>query len=133
MVLLTDREERTEPGAVLYADDRALEVRAARRQRQGWVIHFAGVDNLDAAEGLRGATLFAEPLAAHDNELWAHDLVGCKVEDMNGRAHGTVTAIQPNPAHDLLVLDGGALIPAPFVVEHRPGVVVIDPPEGLLD
>lgn len=132
-MLVTDREERTEPGAVLYAADRALEVQTARRQRQGWVIHFAGVDNRDAAEGLRGTTLFAEPLAADDDALWAHDLVGCTVEDTSGRAHGTVMAIQPNPAHDLLVLDGGALVPAPFVVEHRPGLVVIDPPEGLLD
>ena len=132
-MLITDREERTEPGAVLYADDRALEVRTARRQRQGWVISFDGVNNRDAAEALRGATLFAEPLPESDDELWAHDLVGCTVEDVSGRAHGTVTAIEPNPAHDLLVLDGGALVPATFVVEHRPGVVVIDPPEGLFD
>ena len=33
---------------------------------------------------------------------------------------------------DLLVLDGGALVPMPFVVEHTPGRVVVDPPEGLL-
>jgi 16S rRNA processing protein RimM len=46
---------------------------------------------------------------------------------------GRVTAVEANPAHDLLVLDGGALVPMVFVVEQRDGVVVIDPPDGLFD
>jgi len=44
-----------------------------------------------------------------------------------------VTAIEANPASDLLVLDGGGLVPMVFVVESQPGRVVIDPPDGLLD
>jgi len=40
--------------------------------------------------------------------------------------------VEANPAHDLLVLDGGGLVPMVFVVEHAEGRVVIDPPEGLL-
>jgi hypothetical protein len=32
-----------------------------------------------------------------------------------------------------LVLDSGALEPMVFVVEHEPGVVVVDVPDGLLD
>jgi len=46
---------------------------------------------------------------------------------------GRVVSVEANPAHDLLVLDGGALVPMVFVVEQRDGVVVIDPPEGLFD
>ena len=42
-------------------------------------------------------------------------------------------AVQANPASDLLVLDGGQLVPLRFVVEHGPGRVVIDPPAGLLE
>ena len=38
-----------------------------------------------------------------------------------------------NPAADLLELDSGALVPVVFVVDHAPGRVTIDPPEGLLD
>jgi 16S rRNA processing protein RimM len=133
VVMLTDREERTTPGARLFADDREVEVQTARRQRQGWVIHFAGVDDRDAAEALRGAVLRAEPLPALDDELYPDDLLGCEVRDRAGTSFGTVTAIEANPAHDLLVLDGGALVPMVFVVEHSPGTVIIDPPAGLFD
>ena len=42
-------------------------------------------------------------------------------------------AVEANPAHDLLVLEGGALVPVVFVVDRRDGTVVVDVPEGLLD
>ena len=34
---------------------------------------------------------------------------------------GTVAAVEANPASDLLVLDGGGLVPLPFVVGRRGG------------
>ena len=46
---------------------------------------------------------------------------------------GRCTAVVANPAHDLLELDSGALVPIVFVVSNEPGRVVIDPPEGLFD
>ena len=53
---------------------------------------------------------------------------------MEGSAVGTVESVQANPGSDLLVLDGGALVPVVFVVERRDdGAVVVDLPEGLLD
>lgn len=131
VMLVTDRTERTEPGAELYAAERTLVVETSRPQRAGWVVHFVGVDSLDAAEALRGAVLHAEPLEAGDDP-WVHELIGCEVRDLTGRVLGTVTVVEANPAHDLLVLDDGALVPMPFVVEHRPGHVVVDPPDGLL-
>ncbi|MEX0663866.1 MAG: ribosome maturation factor RimM [Acidimicrobiia bacterium] len=131
VMLVTDRNERMEPGAHLFAGDYTIVVESSRRHRAGWVVHFAGVDDLAGAEALRGLVLSAEPLDAGDDP-WVHDLIGCEVRDTAGRALGTVTAVEANPAHDLLVLEGGALIPMPFVVEHTPGLVVIDPPEGLL-
>jgi 16S rRNA processing protein RimM len=62
-----------------------------------------------------------------------HEVVGADVRDRAGTPLGTVVAVQANPAHDLLVLDGGALVPMVFVVEHGEGVVVIDAPDGLFD
>ena len=42
--------------------------------------------------------------------------------------------MEANPASDLLVLDGGALIPLRFVVGTEPGVrVIVEVPDGLLD
>jgi 16S rRNA processing protein RimM len=55
------------------------------------------------------------------------------VEGPDGRPFGTVESVVANPASDLLELDTGALVPLTFVVERRPGVVVIDPPDDLLD
>jgi 16S rRNA processing protein RimM len=49
------------------------------------------------------------------------------------RASAASMRCQANPAHDLLLLDTGALVPMVFVVEHEPGVVVVDLPDGLLD
>jgi len=40
--------------------------------------------------------------------------------------------VQANPASDLLVLPQG-LVPLTFVIERRPGRVIIDPPEGLIE
>ena len=40
---------------------------------------------------------------------------------------------QANPAHDILELESGALVPVVFVVSATPGRLVIDPPEGLFD
>jgi 16S rRNA processing protein RimM len=46
---------------------------------------------------------------------------------------GTCTSVLANPAHDILELDNGGLVPVVFVVEATEGRVVVDPPEGLFD
>jgi ribosomal 30S subunit maturation factor RimM len=55
------------------------------------------------------------------------------VVDASGQVLGAVSAVEANPASDLLVLESGGLIPLTFLVEHRDGRVVVDIPEGLLD
>ena len=52
---------------------------------------------------------------------------------MAGRSLGHVTAVEANPASDLLVLEGGGLVPLRFVVDHGPDRVVVDVPDGLLE
>jgi len=135
---ISNRPERSAPGAVLYAGDRALVVDAARPHQDRMLVHFRDVDDRSAAEALQGVELTGEPLGDDDavlgeNELWVHEVVGADVLDRAGTVVGRVVAVEANPAHDLLVLDGGALVPMVFVVEQRDGVVVIDPPDGLFD
>ena len=60
-------------------------------------------------------------------------MIGAVVRDRSGTDLGRVAAVEANPAHDLLVLDSGALVPMVFVVSHEHGVVLVDPPEGLFD
>ncbi len=44
-----------------------------------------------------------------------------------------MTSVEVNPASDLLVLDGGGLVPLTFVVEQADGRITVDVPDGLLD
>lgn len=126
------RDERFEPGAQLFAGDRPVTVASARRHRQGWLVRFVGVEDRDGAEELRGCVLSGEPIPGPDRELRsAHALVGASVRTSAGRGLGTVTAVEPNPAHDLLVLDSGLLVPLPFVVEADESTVTVELPEGL--
>ncbi len=101
------------------------------------LVQFAGVDDRTEAERLLGVVLHAAALADSgeltEGEFWVHELVGSAVVDRAGVRRGTVEAVEANPAHDLLVLDDGALVPMVFVVEQRDGEVVIDPPDGLFD
>lgn len=133
VALTTNRSERVDPGTVLRtASGRALEVEASRPHQDKWIVTFGGVRDRNAADSLRGTVLLAAPLE-DPGEMWVHELVGAEVVDTTGAARGTVTAVQENPAADLLVLDDGRLIPVVFVTEHRAGRVVVDAPEGLFD
>jgi 16S rRNA processing protein RimM len=97
-------------------------------------VRFEGITDRNAAEELRGAMLVGEPLDdPGEGRVWVHELVGEEVRDVHGTTLGRVTAVEVNPAHDILVLDGGALVPMVFVVDRQAGVVVVDPPDGLLD
>jgi 16S rRNA processing protein RimM len=133
VTLSTNRVERLDPGSVLTADGRALEVRHARPHQNRYVVAFVGVEDRHAAEALRGASLWADPIDDPD-ALWVHDLVGAEVVDTDGARVGSVEAVEANPASDLLVLDSGALVPMRFVVSGPDdGRITIDPPDGLLD
>jgi 16S rRNA processing protein RimM len=134
VMLHTDRPERTTPGAVLHAGDRTLVVASARPHHGRWLVRFEGINDRNGAEELRGATLVGEALDdPGEGRIWVHDLVGEEARDTRGKALGRVTAVEANPAHDLLVLDDGTIVPIVFVVDREPGVVIVDPPDGLLD
>jgi 16S rRNA processing protein RimM len=125
---------RFERGATLWIDGSPRVVASSRPNQHRYVIRFEGVDDRNGAELLRNKVVEAEPLAdAPEGELWVHELIGSQVRDREGAVLGSVVAVEANPAHDLLVLDGGALVPMVFVVSSENGVVVIDPPDGLFD
>ena len=133
--LITDRVERIAPGARLLAGSQWLTVTESReQQRQRWLVRFEGVDDRTAAEKLTNSILVAEPLVDDgDDALWVHDLIGSRVVDRQGVDRGTCVAVIDNPAHDILELDTGALVPVTFVITCSGGVTTIDPPQGLFD
>jgi len=121
---------------------RALTVRSARWNKDILVLGFEEVSDRNRAEELRGAMLFlnTEEDDDNDDEGWyEHELVGLEVR-VDGKAVGTVAALQLMPAQDLLVVDtpGGEVL-VPFVEEIVPEVdvegrfVVVVPPPGLFE
>jgi 16S rRNA processing protein RimM len=131
VALSTNRPERVAVGAILHTDDGPLTVITSRPHQHRHIVHFEGVATREAAEALHGTVLRAEPLDDPD-ALWVHDLVGSVVVDQHGTDHGPVTAVEVNPASDLLVLEDGGLVPLTFVVEHADGRITVDVPDGLL-
>jgi 16S rRNA processing protein RimM len=134
----SERTERLDPGSVLFTDRGALTVATSRRHQDRWIVAFEEISGRDEAEGWRGVVLRGQVVAVADLDDaggadWVHELIGASVTLVDGGEVGRVEAVEANPAADLLVLDSGALVPMVFVIERRPGRVVIDPPEGLLE
>lgn len=132
--LTSDLVQRREVGAQLIILDssgqRTLTITSSRPQQDRWVVHFEGIDDRNAAEKLTNKFLFAAPIDGADG-LWVHQLIGSEVEDTSGVSWGICTGVLNNPAHDLLELESGVLIPMPFVLSCDEGITVIDPPAGL--
>ena len=134
--LLSSEESRLAAGAVLGSKRGDLVVASSRPHQGKWIVAFDGVNSREDADALRGVELTGEPIEDAD-ALWVHELIGVAVREAGGTERGTVTAVFPNPADDLLELDGAALVPVTFVVgfegEGDDRRLVIDPPDGLFD
>ena len=133
VALLTNRTERLDEGSLLDADGRDLRVVDAKPFGARWLVHFEGVRTRVDAERLRGAILRAPPIDDPD-AWWVHELIGSEVvEAASGRRLGTVVAVVPSPASDLLELDDGGLIPLRFALERSAGRISVEVPPGLLE
>jgi 16S rRNA processing protein RimM len=131
-----------------------LVVAASRWHSGRLLLRFAGVDDRDAAEALRGLVLTIDADDAGDaagpdadagtpdaDTWWDRDLVGLRARTPQGMEIGTVAGIVHAPAGDLLAIESpdGFEHLVPFVreivptVEVSAGIVIVDPPPGLLD
>ncbi len=134
------------------ADVGPLTVSAMRWHSGTLLVRFAGVRDRDAAAALGGTWLTVDSgtLAAPEDpdEFRDHDLVGLSVRTADGTVVGTVEDVLHH-GQDVLAVrplggrDGGTaasgVILVPFVkaivteVDVAAGVLVIDPPPGLLN
>jgi 16S rRNA processing protein RimM len=118
-------------------------VSSARLHQGRLLLRFAGVEDRDAADPLRGSLLSIPLEAARElgpDEFWPHQLVGLTVVDSEGVERGTVADVLPGAAHDLLEVrlpDGRtALVPvvaALVQVDLQAGRVVVRSLPGLLN
>jgi 16S rRNA processing protein RimM len=114
----------------------------ARRQGRLWVLQLGGIGGREAAEALVGSEVLAarEDLgeAGEGRYYWA-DLEGLPVVTAAGEPVGKVSGLYATGGVDVLVVTRSGrevLVPlAPYVtVDRQAGkVVVVDPPEGLLE
>ncbi|MET0866296.1 MAG: ribosome maturation factor RimM [Nakamurella sp.] len=143
-----DPDERFAAGAVLGTDppERGpLTVASMRRSGPVLVLGFAGIDDRDAAETLRGTALTLDaallPEPDDPDEFYDHQLVGLAVVDQAGVLLGTVAEVWHLPASPVLAVtrpDGSQEL-VPFVsaivptVDLAAGRLVVDPPDGMFD
>jgi 16S rRNA processing protein RimM len=131
------------------ADVGPLTVAAMRWHSGALVVRFAGIRDRDAAAALGGTWLSVDsdtlPALADPDEFRDHDLVGLSVQTTDGQAVGVVADVL-HYGQDVLAVrplaagaGADAEILVPFVkaivtdVDVANGVLVIDPPPGLLN
>lgn len=131
--LTTDRRERVEPGAELFARGQLLRVATSRVAGNGRIIaRFEQIADRTEAERWTNAELFAAPIE-DPSALWVHEMIGLRVVDQDGVERGVCASVLANPAAELIETDEGALIPSNFVVAVNDGVIAVDVPAGLFE
>jgi 16S rRNA processing protein RimM len=149
VMVLTEVQERFEPGSVVYLDDgRALTVSDARPHRGRMLVTFEGVRDRDGAERLVRHDLVVPESASPElpaGSYWDHELIGSTVVTDSGRALGRVRDVIHTPANDVwsAVDEDGTetLVPAladvvsevdtdakRIVVREVPGLTAPEPP-----
>jgi len=140
-------EERFGVGATVFAKRAEaiapLHVAASRAHDGRWVIGFDSVQSMNEAEALRDVELRIPAGALKPLEggrYYVHELVGCRVETTDGRVIGDVARVELDTGTHLLVVNGKrgeVLVPLAEPICRRVDVagrvVVIDPPEGLIE
>ncbi len=123
--------------------DVTVEIAAAWRHKGDWVLKFAGIDSIDAAERFRGAELwvsFANRGTLAEGDFFRSDLIGCQVlADATGQRVGVVKGWQnygATPLMEVKTADRELLVPfvsALCEVDLAARTIRMDLPEGLLD
>lgn len=115
---------------------------AVRSRAKGHLIaSIDGVSDRDAADGLRGVHLYVDravlPEPDEPEDFYYADLIGLAVETTDGRAYGTVYAVEDFGAGDVIEIElaAGGTVALPFtraifpLVDLADGRLVVDPPE----
>ena len=144
---LTDFAERFTSGAAIYlgAGHERRVITSSRAQGAQYIIGLEGCATANDAERLRGQPIAipgAELAALSAGQFYQHDIIGLRVERMDGKLLGVITGIIPSGANDLYVVRDEAsgqerLLPAvkAFIrdVDLAAGVMRIEPIPGLFD
>ena len=116
-IFTAEPEALTRYGALHDARGRGFEIIAVRPGKMGEaVLTFAGVESREAAEGLKGVSLFIarDRLPATAEEEFYHaDLIGLEAQDSEGRTIGKVQGVHNFGAGDVIEIsrpDGDSVL-----------------------
>ncbi len=123
---------------------RALRIVEKRPLGAAWVVGFEGVQDIEAAQRFVGQEVGVpeEELAPLEaGEYYHHQLVGLQTVTEKGAVLGRVVGVMETRAHDIYVVetDSGREILLPAVdeivkaIDVPRGIMVVDPPEGLIE
>ena len=144
---LTDFPDRFAQTPTLYLGEAHTPhaVKSARQHQRMVLLTLDGIDNVDAAERLRGMTLWipeSERMPLDADQFYLHDVVGLRVVHVNGQPLGEVVNFISGGGNDLFVVRATpsgreVLLPAvrEFVreLDIPGGVLRVDPIPGLFD
>ena len=118
-------------------------ISASNPHRNQFLVKLEGIDSIDAAAPLVGATLCIHEVALaplEPGEYYHYQVIGFEAYDLSGARIGIISATMPTAGGELYVLQGTEkehLIPAvkQFIekVDFSARRVIFNPPEGLLD
>jgi 16S rRNA processing protein RimM len=86
-----------------------MAVENARMNKEWVILKLAGIDDRDAADGLREAWLQvpeAEAIPLEEGEVYLYQLIGLAVREADGRELGRLEEIIETPANDVYVVRG---------------------------
>lgn len=146
-VLTDEPDRRLIAGARFFVadSDRTLHLESVRAHGNRLCLHFAGYDDRAAAETLTHALLQVErgegERPEDPDEYYDDTLIGLAVVTGAGQDIGQVAEIVHLPSQDLLAVSRPSApeLLVPFVpsivtdVDLRAGLIVIEPPDGLLE
>jgi len=143
---LSDFAERFAVGATLYLGDEHIPhtITKARLRPGSHVLGLSGIESANDAERLRGQALAvpADALAAlAPDQFFQHDVIGLRVEHVNGAPLGVITDIlSMGPQDTYVVRDAQGverMLPAvkAFIkqIDLAAGVMRVEPIPGLFD
>jgi 16S rRNA processing protein RimM len=145
--ILTDFPERFDglegvTAVMPDASTRELSIEDHWPQGGRMVLKFVGVDSVESAENLRNAEICigeSEAIGLEDGEFYDWQLEGCEVKTVDGHVIGNVRGLMRTGATEILIIDGDKEYLVPFAtsicteVDIKNKLIVIDPPEGLLE
>ena len=149
--ILTDFPERFEETGTVFAvksnGERAeLKLEKHWFQKDRVVLKFAGIDSIEAAQEFINSEICipeSEAVELEEDEFFDWELIGCKVETIEGEQIGTVREVMRTGGTEILVVDSAADEKKDFLIPFANDICVetdvenklirVDLPEGLLE